>query len=93
MAYSQEEKRNFMHYTMPNLHHPTQQKQQDMFVQLRECRQQLVMLNQEMADIERRLTMFREHQEGLQTQLHEWQQRQDYIAELMKEAERRQQKR
>ena len=62
-----------------------------MFAQLKAYRQQLVILNREMADIELRLTVFRQRQAILQTQIQIWQQKWDYISELMGEKERRQQ--
>ena len=80
-----------MLYNRSDLHHPTQQKQQEMFAQLRAYRQQLVILNREMADIELRLTVFRQRQAILQTQLQIWHQKCDYISELMEGQERGQQ--
>jgi hypothetical protein len=62
-----------------------------MFAQLKAYRQQLVILNREMADIELRLTVFRQRQAILQTQIQIWHQKWDYISELMEEKERRQQ--
>jgi hypothetical protein len=62
-----------------------------MFAKLRAYRQQLVILNRDMANIERRLTVFRQRQAILQTQLQIWHRKWDYISELMEGQERRQQ--
>ena len=80
-----------MLYNRSDLHHPTQQKQQELFAQLKAYRQQLVILKREMADIELRLTVFRQRQAILQTQIQIWHQKWDYISELMEEKEPRQQ--
>ena len=78
-----------MLYHQHDLPSPRQQKQQDIFAQLRAYRQQLAAWNQEMAAIEQRLTVFRQRQQILQTQLAIWHRKRDYFLQYMEREERK----
>ena len=72
-----------------DLHKPDQQKQQEIFAQLRAYRQQLDRWHQDQAAIEQRLTVFRQRQHALLTQLKIWHGEQDYLSELMEREEQK----
>jgi hypothetical protein len=79
-----------MLYHQHDLHNSHQQKQHDIFAQLRAYRQQLVIWHQEMAAIEQRLTVFRQRQQTLQTQLERWHRERNYFLEHTEQKERKQ---
>ena len=78
-----------MPYNQHDHHNPHPQNHQDIFAQLRAYRQQLDTWNQEQADIEQRLTAFRQRQQVLEAQLETWHRERDYLTELMEEEERK----
>ena len=71
-----------MSYYRHQLHLPTQQRTQDIFAQLRAFRGQLATLNLELADMERRITVLKQHQQVFQNQLDIWHRERDYFIAL-----------